>query len=114
MHRITVEWNLVECRAIRLHVVVGVVESWCHKMAAEIDRSASIESRQLAALSDGNNPIANDPNRSRTSQRWINGENIRVVENEVEAHAPTLDRCSEFRRSQPPLMPEPNNPPGTF
>ena len=83
-------------------------------MAAEIDRSASIESRQLAALSDGNNPIANDPNRSRTSQRWINGENIRVVENEVEAHAPTLDRCSEFRRSQPPLMPEPNNPPGTF
>jgi hypothetical protein len=66
---------------------VGVVESRCDKVAVEIDRSASIESRQLAALRNGNNPIADDPNRSGTSQRRVNGENIRVVENEVEAHA---------------------------
>jgi hypothetical protein len=67
MHRITVERNLVERRAVRLHVVVGVVESWGDEMAVQIDCLTRIESSQLAALGDGNNPIADDPNRSGTS-----------------------------------------------
>ena len=92
--RFTLQRNLVQRRAVRLHVIVGVVEPRCDEVTIEVDRSTSFESRQLAARGDGHDPVANDPYRAGPRLCGVNSENIRVVENEVEAHPATLGNRS--------------------